>query len=168
MQALPRESLVSIIRQMSSQLSQLRSQLVALEQRNYMLQDRLPEIIRDTIRSAVSALIQPSILQVCMHMHCWKYSLLAFRYRQGWVEMKRMATHWMQKMKRSPLEWRCRRAVILWFPRSGYCLFPPPCHHCHRLPPFIQSPLPLWSFWTRSSVSSLRKHPFLLNDIGEF
>ncbi|KAH9281217.1 hypothetical protein ECG_07099 [Echinococcus granulosus] len=52
---LPRESLVSIIRQMSGQLSQLRSQLTVLEQRNCMLQDRLPELIRGTIRSAMSA-----------------------------------------------------------------------------------------------------------------
>ncbi|KAL5107940.1 hypothetical protein TcWFU_006980 [Taenia crassiceps] len=51
---LPRESLVSIIRQMSGQLSQLRSQLTVLEQRNCMLQDRLPELIRETIRSAMS------------------------------------------------------------------------------------------------------------------
>ncbi|VDK32467.1 unnamed protein product [Taenia asiatica] len=39
---------------MSGQLSQLRSQLTVLEQRNCMLQDRLPELIRGTIRSAMS------------------------------------------------------------------------------------------------------------------
>uniref|UniRef100_A0A5K3F6F1 BEN domain-containing protein n=1 Tax=Mesocestoides corti TaxID=53468 RepID=A0A5K3F6F1_MESCO len=51
---LPRESLVAIIRQMSSQLNYLRSRLAAAERRNHLLQDSLPRVIRTTIRSAMS------------------------------------------------------------------------------------------------------------------
>ncbi|KAM7542123.1 hypothetical protein Aperf_G00000001795 [Anoplocephala perfoliata] len=52
---LPKESLVSIIRQMSTEMSQLRSQITMLERRNTMLQDRLPELIQNTIQSALNS-----------------------------------------------------------------------------------------------------------------
>ncbi|VUZ57063.1 unnamed protein product [Hymenolepis diminuta] len=50
----PTDTLVSIIRHMSTEIKQLRSQVETLERRNATLQDRLPEIIQTTIRSTLN------------------------------------------------------------------------------------------------------------------
>ncbi|KAM3186150.1 hypothetical protein ACTXT7_004886 [Hymenolepis weldensis] len=69
----PTDSLVSIIRHMSTEIKQLRSQVEILERRNATLQDRLPEIIQTTIRSTVEAFSFHSLIS-----YLWPFWLTAF------------------------------------------------------------------------------------------
>nr|CDS25991.1 BEN domain [Hymenolepis microstoma] len=65
LQTFPRDSLVTLVHQLSTEVRQLRSQVEILERRNAMLQDLLPEIIQTTIRSTLNPQSESIIVNNC-------------------------------------------------------------------------------------------------------